>query len=128
MSDAIAADRYTRALFELAEKEKKLPEVSSALERFKDILGNHPEILRLVDNPTLSNDEKFRFVENILAGNVPELLSRFFKVLLEKKRFALLPAIQALFHHRLMKKQGFQDRSIETIASGISAKTPFGKL
>ena len=109
MIDTIAAGRYTRALFELAEQENKLAEIEDALKLLKDSTVAQPKILSLVANPTLSDDEKFHLIQNIMPGKVPELLSHFFKVLLEKKRFALLPTIQSLFHNLYEKKHGIQD-------------------
>lgn len=109
MIDTIAASRYTRALFELAEKESRLAETDQALTHLKNLLETHPEILRLVANPTLSDEEKFELIRKILPKTIPELLTRFLKVLLEKKRFALLPAIQALFDDLFDKKRGIEE-------------------
>lgn len=120
MSDLIAAHRYTRALFELSDKEQSLFEVDRVLHGIGSLLETHPQVLRLAANPTLSDEEKYRFVQNLLGDNAPELLRRFFKMLIEKKRFALLPQIQAIFHKSYEKKKGVQE--VE-----IASATPFSK-
>ena len=109
MSDAAAAGRYTRALFELAEKEGNLAEIDGGLHALAKILEAQPKILLLMENPTLTNQEKFSLALSALAGGKTNLLERFLHVLIDKKRFALLPGIQKIFHDRFEKKQGIQE-------------------
>jgi ATP synthase F1 delta subunit len=106
MSDVIASGRYTRALFELAEKEDCLQEVDAALRVLVKILENEPKILLLIANPTLTADEKYALALKTLAKNQSGLLERFLRVLIDKKRFALLPDIQKIFHERFERKRG----------------------
>ena len=109
MSDATAADRYTRALFELAEKESSLAETNARLLALAKILKAQPKALLLMANPTLTNQEKYALALSALAGGKTKLLERFLHVLIDKKRFALLPEIQKIFHEILEKKQGVQE-------------------
>lgn len=109
MSDAIAAGRYTRALFELAEKEGALAEIDAALHALAKILEAQPKILRLMANPTLTNQEKYALALSALSGKKTGLLERFIHVLIDKKRFALVPEIQKNFHEVFEKKQGVQE-------------------
>ncbi len=109
MSDTIAAGRYTRALFELAEKEGSLAEIDAELHAFAKILEAQPKILLLMANPTLTNQEKYALALGALATKKTSLLERFFHVMIDKKRFALLPEIQKIFHERFEKKQGVQE-------------------
>lgn len=109
MSDIAAAGRYTRALFELAEKENNLVEIDQGLHALAKILESKPEILRLATNPTLTDREKHSLALIALGGNKSGLLERFLRVLIEKKRFALLPRVQKIFHDHFEKKQGVQE-------------------
>lgn len=109
MSDVIAAGRYTRALFELAEKKGVLRETAAALHALARVLADQPKLLLLIANPTLTSDEKNALTLKALGGNGPELLERFLRTLIEKKRFALLPEIQRIFHSRYEEKQGVQE-------------------
>jgi len=109
MSDTIAAGRYTRALFELAEKEGRLAEVDAGLHGLARVLETQPKVLRLMANPTLTSEEKYALALETLADRKPGLLERFLHVLIDKKRFALLPEIQKNFHDRFEKKQGVQE-------------------
>ena len=109
MSDVIAAGRYSRALFELAEKEGSLVEIDTALHALAKILTAQPKVLLLMANPTLTNEEKYTLALSALAGVKTGLLERFLKVLIDKKRFALLPQIQKIFHDVFERKQGVQE-------------------
>ena len=109
MSNDIAAGRYTRALFELAEKEGHLAEIDAGLHALAKILAAQPKVLLLVANPTLTNQEKYALALGALADGKISLLERFLHVLIDKKRFGLLPDIQKIFHDRFEKKQGIQE-------------------
>ncbi|OGX13421.1 MAG: ATP synthase F1 subunit delta [Omnitrophica bacterium RIFOXYB12_FULL_50_7] len=109
MSNAIVSGRYSRALFELAEKKGHLAEVAAGLHALARILEDQPKILLLMANPTLTNQEKYALSVATLAGGKTKLLERFLYVLIDKKRFALLPDIQKIFHEAFEKKQGVQE-------------------
>ena len=124
MSDVIAAGRYTRALFELAEKEGCLAEIDARLLALAKVLEAEPKILLLVANPTLTHDQKVELVLKTLTDGRTGLLERFLRVLIDKKRFALLSEIQNLFHESFEKKQGVQE--VEMI-SAVSFSSEFLK-
>jgi F-type H+-transporting ATPase subunit delta len=109
MSDVIAAGRYTRALFELAEKESHLAEIDATLHALAKVLKTQPKLLLLMANPTLTNREKFSLAASAIPEKKSGLLERFLRVLIDKKRFALLPDIQKIFHDHFEKKQGVQE-------------------
>ena len=109
MSDLIAAGRYTRALFELAKKEGRLAEIDAELHALAKVLRAQPKILLLMANPTLTDQEKFTLALSALSGEKKGLLERFLRVLIDKKRFALLLSIQKIFHDSFEKKQGVQE-------------------
>ena len=109
MSDTIATGRYTRALFELAEKKGCLPETDASLHALTKVLEAQPKILLLMENPTLTESEKCTLALKLLGDNPSGLLERFFRVLIDKKRFGLLPEIQKTFHESFEKKQGVQE-------------------
>jgi F-type H+-transporting ATPase subunit delta len=109
MNDVTAAGRYTRALFELAEKENRIPEIDAALHALARTLETEPKILRLIENPTLTTAQKYDLALQTLAGGQTGLLERFLRVLIDTKRFALLPEIQKEFHRTFEIKKGVQE-------------------
>ena len=122
MNDATAAGRYTRALFELADKEDQLLETDAQLHALARILETEPKILRLLENPTLTTVQKYDLAVKTLAGGQTGLLERFLRVLIDTKRFTLLPEIQKDFHGRYEKKKGVQE--VEMV-SAVSLSAAF---
>ena len=121
----IAAGRYARALFELAEKENRLAEMDAGLHALAAVLETQPKVLLLAANPTLTDSEKYALVLKALPESGTGLLARFLRVLIEKKRFALLFNIQKIFHESFEKKQGVQEVvmiSAVPLSSGFLAK------
>jgi len=129
MSDVIAAGRYTRALFELAEKESCLEEVDAGLHALARILEAQPKILRLMANPTLTDPQKYALVLSALAGGKAKLLERFVRVLIDKKRFAILPEVEKIFHDRYEKKKGVLEVAMLTaVPFSSEAREKFKKV
>ena len=124
MSDVTAAGRYARALFELTEKEGRLQEMDAGLLALAKVLETQPKILLLMANPTLTTQEKYDLALKTLTDGQAGLLERFLRVLIDKKRFALLPEIQKIFHDSFEKKQGVQE--VEMI-SAVSFSSEFLK-
>ena len=125
MSDVIAAGRYTRALFEMAEQEDCLPAIDAVLASLAGTLTEHPKVLQLMANPTLTTQEKYHLAIQALSGGGTGLLERFLRVLIDKKRFALLPEIQKVFHAAFEKKMGLQEVemiSAVTLTNGFMEK------
>ena len=120
MSDVTAAERYTRALFELAQKEDRLAGMDSCLLSLIKILDAQPKILLLMANPTLTDREKCALALKLLGDHPSGLLERFLRVLIDKKRFYLLPEIQKNFHARFEEAQGIQEVDV-TSAVPLSA-------
>ncbi len=109
MIDLRAVRRYSRALFELARKKSVLEKTDPALLRACELTEKHPEIGHLILNSTISLAEKEDFLEKILGPETEPLVTEFLKVLVRKKRFRELPAIQEEFHKTFEKHQGIQE-------------------
>lgn len=109
MNDLTVAKRYARALFELAEKEGNLQETDALLHQLVKTLDAQPKVLLLISSPVLSLGEKHALALKLLPTSRQELLERFLCVLVDKKRFSFLPAIQQIFHDRFEKKCGRQE-------------------
>ena len=115
MIDQRAVDRYTRALFGLAQNDAELDRLDQELLHARGLVAKHPEISNLVLNSTIALAEKEDFIEKIVSPGTSLLLVQFLKVLIKKRRFQDLPYIQEKFHDLLEKKKGV--REIEMTAA-----------
>ena len=102
--DMRAIYRYSRALYELAEKSGQLDKIEAQLTEIRHLVEKHLEITNLVSNSTITLAEKEDFISKIVPAGTLPLLINFLKVLIKKKRFRELALIQKNFH-RLYEKQ-----------------------
>lgn len=115
MIDRKVTKRYSRALFGIAKEKGVLEEVEQDFERIRTLYEQHHEIANLVSNSTVSFAEKEDFIEKVFPTDASKILIQFLKVLVKKRRFRELPAIQEEFHHLFEEARGI--REVEAIAS-----------
>ncbi|OQA57527.1 MAG: ATP synthase subunit delta [Candidatus Omnitrophica bacterium ADurb.Bin277] len=98
--------RYARALFGLAEKSGQLAEIDRWLARFADGIKHYPEVSAMIRNPIISERDKVDFIEKLFSEGTPQLLRNFFRILIEKKRFAILGEVYDVFHAMFEQSRG----------------------
>lgn len=119
MMDLRAVYRYSRALYELAEKQNTLDQIDDQLEAARKLTETHPEISHLLSNSTIALGEKEDFLGKVVPAGTDTLLVNFLKVLVKKKRFQELSSIQKEFH-RLYEKKKRVEEVIVISASELS--------
>ena len=90
--DRVLAGRYGRALFLAAEAAREEERV------FKDLAESQSALLGLqgfLRNPRVSSSDKKKRLAETLGARVCPLTLKFFSLLIDKKRFELLPLIAA---------------------------------
>ena len=117
MKDYRIAGRYARALFGLAAEGGQLDRIEKEVAEATQLVGRHPEISNLVMNSTISREEKEDFLEKVLPRDFSPLTTNCFKVLIRKRRFQVLPAVQETFHRIYEEKKGLQRIRVETAIS-----------
>lgn len=97
------ASSYARALFNLtssaATQEKRL----NTLEQIMSIINTHPAIIRFFSSSKVESKLKKQLLEKYLGTDVDSQMLYWFFLLIEKKRFKLLPLIVQKYS-RLVKK------------------------
>ncbi len=109
MMDLRAVHRYTRAIFDLAEKADLLDKMDDHLIAICRLVQTHPEINHLVSNSTIANAEKEDFISKVVPADTLPLLTNFLKVLIKKRRFWELSAIQTEFHRSYERKRRIEE-------------------
>jgi F-type H+-transporting ATPase subunit delta len=107
--DQTVVSRYARALFALAEEQNATAEADKGLETVQKLTEQHPSVLRLISNPTISVIEKKDFIEKFFAGSAPKIVVHFLNVLLEKKRISELAPVQLEFRRLFEAKKGIKE-------------------
>ncbi len=121
MKDLLAAERYARALFEIALKAGQDARIEEALVSFSAALKNAPDAWRFLNNPHVPLADKRRFLERLYAADDKTLLD-FLSVLLEKNRFSVIHDIAVSFKKISDTSQGEGLVEIRT-ATPLSARS-----
>jgi F-type H+-transporting ATPase subunit delta len=99
------AQRYAKALFDLAVETNQLEKVKSDLDTVRGV--NSEELLMVFRSPVINEDKKISIFESIFSDKVTQLTSAFFKLVFRKGRTIALPEILDAFfamyrhHHRI---------------------------
>ncbi len=111
------SERYSRALFEIANEAKELDKIESDIKNFQTLLNSSSEIKNFIQNPTVGINNQNKAV-TILSEKLDftKILKNFFLLLIEKRRILFLNKIIESFLKLCSKKRG------EMKASLISSK------
>lgn len=112
MMDLRAAHRYSKALYELAEKQNQLDAIDDQLIAVRQLVEKHAEISNLLSNSTISIAEKEDFIGKIVPENTLPLLINFLKVLIKKRRFRELLLIQEAYHKLYERKRRIEEVTV----------------
>jgi F-type H+-transporting ATPase subunit delta len=106
---SLIAKRYADALFTLTkEYNADVHIINNQLKEISDSLNQSEELSQLMNNPTLSNDEKKDVIISLLEGKVDVIILRFIKLLIEKNRFAAFNEISNAFEIKVNENDNIQ--------------------
>jgi F-type H+-transporting ATPase subunit delta len=113
------AGRYATALFELAREERAIDTVGADLDRFAALLGESPDLARLVRSPVFSAAQQSKAVAAVLAAaGLGGLAGRFLAVLAVNRRLFAVNAIIKDFRTLVAHHKG------EVVADVTLAEAP----
>jgi len=101
-------EAYAEALLELAESEGRLDEIADEVEQLRTLLGDEPDLLRLLGGRALSAEERRESLDKLFEGRVDELTLRFLRVVSAKSRMDRLPAMLAGFTRSIERRRGVE--------------------
>ena len=106
MDRSAVAVNYAAALLELAEREGALDEYASLIHAVADMYRDTLDFRRFLETPRVSLDDKKAVIRRAFGGKTPELFLRYLLVVIEKRRFRLLPEIDLAFQDQVDEKEG----------------------
>lgn len=106
---SLTAKNYADALVQLGQ-DKTMPyeEILNNLSFIKDVCKNSIELEMILDNPAVSNENKFSIIDEIFNGRINSKIIEFLKILIEKKRFKEFDGIIAAFSNEVDKINNMQ--------------------
>lgn len=101
------AGRYAAALFDLARQDTRLEAVADELERVRAMIGDNPDLKRLITSPLYRRDEQTRAIVAIAGqAGLSGLTTRFLGVVAENRRLSEILNIVAAFGALLADHRG----------------------
>ena len=82
----LVSTTYGEALFELAIKNRNLDDTVMEVESVKNIFMNNEELLRLLNHPKISTQEKIAVIEDVFKGRVSDTVTGLLVVAVQKGR------------------------------------------
>jgi F-type H+-transporting ATPase subunit delta len=87
---ATIARPYSQALFEVAEKNKAISSWQLQLQNIS-LIASNADVIKILTNPRASKEEKINCFK--IAGDLPDQILSFIKILSDINRLLLLPTI-----------------------------------
>ncbi|HSH68348.1 MAG TPA: ATP synthase F1 subunit delta [Deferrisomatales bacterium] len=101
------AQRYTRALFELAEEAGQLAEVGSDLQELSRVIQTDESLRTALLSPLLTRSARGQVMAALLDTAQPQpLVARFLVVLLDARKLSCLPDIVSEYQRRADERSG----------------------
>lgn len=100
------ANKYARAIFEIAQDEKKLDAYDKDLLKVNDDIFGVPEAVKFFQNPLVPHKAKKDLLVKALKKEVSETTMNFLMLLTDKGRIGIFTAIYEIFSALKNKAQG----------------------
>lgn len=111
------AERYSRALFDLADEERAVDAVAQDLDSLAAMIEGSADLDRLIRSPVISRADQLRAMTALVsAADMHVLTGKFIGLLARNRRLFILPAIIRAFRRMLARRRG------ETAAEVTSAQ------
>lgn len=114
MSDIRVASRYAKSLIDLAEERGTLEEVRQDMQLFSKTANETRDFRLLLKNPIVKSDKKLSILKAIFDGKISDLTSKFFQIITQKNREAILESVAAEFETQYNLRKGIQIASVTT--------------
>ena len=116
MISVTLARRYARALLDLARKKGEVPRTEKEMEAVAAVFRKDPRARRFFESPSISREEKTRFLEERLMPRVGRPVYGLFHVLLRRRRLDHLVVIADEFDKLAEQAQGITRAVVRTAA------------
>ncbi|OGW80510.1 MAG: ATP synthase F1 subunit delta [Omnitrophica bacterium RIFCSPLOWO2_12_FULL_44_17] len=112
MKTNLAVERYTKALFQIAENKNLSDSALVELEALSAFFSKNSRAFALFDSPVINKSEKRALASKIFESNPESLVKKFLLVLIEKNRTELWPSISKHFSNLLNERKGLVEATI----------------
>jgi F-type H+-transporting ATPase subunit delta len=93
MSDLVVAKRYAKALHASAEENGSVEQTGEQLRAVLDVYNQEPDLRVIMTHPGIAADAKLDLIKRAFGDGLSELVISTLKLLIERGRFPVLPAM-----------------------------------
>ena len=109
------AGRYAKAFFKVADEEDRFKECCEELAIFSDTIKENKSLREFLINPVFSRHDKKSVMESLIKkSGIGRLSANFLKLLVDKRRIALIPDILDSYREMMDKKIGVLRVTVKT--------------
>jgi F-type H+-transporting ATPase subunit delta len=123
MRESRAAHRYAKAILQLAEEEKKIPQLSSDFNQLEEMIKKSKDFRLLLSSPVINNQKKKKAINTLFENKVDKITLRFLLLLTAKNREALLHSIIIQYKELLDVKHNIVNAEVITVVPFTDTQT-----
>lgn len=112
----LVSKTYGEALFKLAIEENDLDTIAEEAKSTLSAIQKNEDLIKLLNHPKISRDEKVAMVEKIFKGNVSDTIVGFLVIIVEKGRYSDL---EAIFEYFLAQVKEYRNIGVAYITSAV---------
>lgn len=112
----LVSKTYGEALFKLAIEENDLDTIAEEAKSTLSAIQKNEDLIKLLNHPKISRDEKVAMVEKIFKGNVSDTIVGFLVIIVEKGRYSDL---EAIFEYFLGQVKEYRNIGVAYITSAV---------
>lgn len=106
MSDITVARRYAQALTEQASADGTVNTIDKDMDLIRESLDGSRELVTFFGSPVISREKKTAVVDELFAPRVHETTLKFLKLLIDKQREGIIPAVARAYRELRDEQQG----------------------
>ena len=120
MSIEIVADKYSSAMFELAQEQNKLELMEEQLGYVASVMVDQPELRSFLENPIVTEDAKIKLISKIFDSSIDKVALHFIYVMIKRGRYRYIASAIEAFIKKSRAARGLLEATV-TVAEPITA-------
>lgn len=120
MSIEIVADKYSSAMFELAQEQNILELMEEQLGYVASVMAEQPELRSFLENPIVTEDAKIKLVGSIFESSIDKVALHFIYVMIKRGRHRYIAQAIAAFIQKSREARILE--ATVTVAEPITAE------
>ena len=114
MSDIRVASRYAKSLLDLALEKGILEQVQQDMVLFNKTVTDNRDFALFLSNPIVNHGKKLTILQRLFAGKVNDLTLKFFIIITQKNREAVLATVATEFEKQYNELKGIAIAHVTT--------------